>query len=420
MTTKSFKKLILNEIVTDQFIERIFKMTNDLYKLNINTDEDGKYKSTPKITNDQAKVIVAISFCLKNILPLCIHFSNINTNITNTNKNVSGKKAYIPCFQKIFMGVIRKFEAFTNQNIYLTICEFVEYRIEQYAKKDKGLWAQKKQLYGITPETYLQEIIDENIIVKSIYKLDYNKSVVSFIDAIVYHSYDVGFKKENYSSKPVELSAEDNSDSDDYLSKAESMEMSIYRVDESYILINNVNTKDVINKIKKKFRFNIPQEEFEFYKNNCEINDVNQWLLNNFYSQYFTSSTSTLWLDSDTTILLLIYLKKFLLLKKFDILPQLCTAKVLGKYKVNTIRNSRFKEKVNNLELYQVAKNKFKYVYELGTKDDPLLKPLSVMINSTFTIVDPDEEFNGVIVNEMNVATIDKLITEFFQYLNII
>ena len=50
---KAFKGLILDRIVTDTFIEKCKQMAKDLYTVNINSDVGGKYKNTPKITNDQ-------------------------------------------------------------------------------------------------------------------------------------------------------------------------------------------------------------------------------------------------------------------------------------------------------------------------------------------------------------------------------
>ena len=72
----AFRKLILERIITPSFISKCKRMANDLYSININTDTDGKYKNTPKITNGQARQIVALSFAYRIILPLCVHYSN--------------------------------------------------------------------------------------------------------------------------------------------------------------------------------------------------------------------------------------------------------------------------------------------------------------------------------------------------------
>ena len=72
-------------------------------------------------------------------------------------------------------------------------------------------------------ELYLNSLIHEVILVKSLHKLAYNRSIVSFIDGIITHSY-THYRYENFKYKPVEIEVED-SDSDDYMSHAETLEM---------------------------------------------------------------------------------------------------------------------------------------------------------------------------------------------------
>ena len=94
------------------------------------------------------------------------------------------------------MKLIKKFEK-DDVNVFHDICKFVKYRVDRFWNQDIGICIKKKQLYGITRETYLEEVIHEVILVKSIHKLDYNRSVVSFIDGVIF-SYHYNFKIENF------------------------------------------------------------------------------------------------------------------------------------------------------------------------------------------------------------------------------
>jgi len=406
-----FNRVIQDRIITPKFIQRILNMTYDLYTININSDQDGKFKSTPKITNDQAKILVAISFVMKLIFPLLVHYSN-------TNRNLIEKKDYIKSFDLIFMKIIAKFEAVTYE-VFKPLCKFIKYRIEKWYLKDREIWAMKKQLYGLNIEAYLQEIIHEIIIVKGLYKLEYDKSIVSFIDGVVFKSYQ-NFKKENFPYKPIELSAEnDGSDSDEYLSRAEAQEMIVYRIDESNLLLNAVNNEWVIKNIKKKkFKFEVPKDIIKFYIENCNLNSVNQFFLQCFYSKYFRSAASLYSVNKEQTVELLIYEKTYLQSKGMVIIPQLCTALIKGKYKDNLIRNGKFIERITSTTVYQrIILEKFKYLDELNTKEDIILKKLSAIINSTFMIVDHREEFNGKFFDDSNV---DILVDEFLVFLTLI
>ena len=239
LTQDQFKTLLLARIITDQFVQRVSDMARALYTININTDKEGKYKSTPKITNDHARIILAVSFALRLVLPLCIHFSN-------TNNTIVANRDYIKAFDKIFMGIMSRFETINNIAIFNPICRFVQYRLDRNHNADAPIWEKKKQLYGINYETVFQDLIHEVILVKSLYKISYDRSVVSYIDGVVGNSYN-HFRFENFKYKPVEIEADcGGSDSDDYLSHAESIEMSIYRIDESNQLINDVNNKNIM------------------------------------------------------------------------------------------------------------------------------------------------------------------------------
>lgn len=406
---KAFKELLIERVITDNFVKNVKQMAYDLYQININTDDDDKYKTTPKINNNHARLIVAISFCIRFILPICIHYSNVNNNIV-------ANKAYIDCFNDIYMEVIKIFQC-KDCDIYSTLCRFAKYRVDRSFIADKTIWEKKKQLYGITQESVLHNLIHEIIIVKGLYKLAYNRSVVSFIDGLITNTL-VHARHENFKYKPIEIEADDGGDSDDYLSQVESLEMLVYRIDESNIIINEVNTDLVMQEIREKFNIDIPQDEFDFYFDNIKINPMTQLLTHTFYSRYFKYTNAIYSLNRSQTVLLLIYMKKFLQLKGMYLLPQLCTAQIRGKFKDNIIKNTKFVEKFSTSSVYQnIIQSKFRYIMELNPKEDPIIKKLSTIINSTFELVDYNPDINGIIYSDLNV---DLIITEFLLFLTII
>ena len=411
LSIKAFEKMVIKRVVTDSFVANIKNMTDYLYTINIDTDSEGRYKNTPKITNAQAKLIVAITFAIRCILPLAIHYSDTNNNFVN-------KKDYIECFDKIIMKIIKKFEK-NDIEVFNDICRFVKYRVDRYWNQDIGICLKKKQLYGITKEIYQEEVIHEVVLVKSLYKLDYDRSVVSFIDGVIFR-YHYNFKIENFKFKPIELDAQENSDDDsERITHAEAIDMSVYRIDESNQLINEVNIVNVLKDIRKKFS-NIPisQEEFEFYSNNVRISSVTKLFLENFYTRFFLDSNAVLDVNRDITIELLIYMKKYLRLRGLDLISCLCTAKVNGKYKENTIKNSKFKEKINTSDIWKnIISEGYAYISELNQKDDYIDKKISSFINSSFELVEYDSEDNGRIIEDINQ---DRIIYEFSLFLSII
>lgn len=406
---KAFRNMLLDQVITESFIQKMTRMANDLYTINIDSDTDGKYKNTPKITNDQAKMIVAISFSIRCILPICIHFSD-------TNNNFLTKTDYIPCFDRIIMKIIKKFEQYGVET-YGSLCRFVKYRVDRYWSGDIGICLKKQQLYGITQELYLEEVIHEVILVKSLYKLDYDRSVVSFIDGVIF-KYHYNFKIENFKVKPIEIDAEDNSnDSDERLSHIEAIEMMVYRIDESNALINEVNTDRVVQDIRKRFNVQFSQEEYDFYQKNVVITPVTKLFLESFYNKFFHDSNAILGLDRFTIIELLIYMKKYLQYRGMVIIPQLCTAKVRGKYKENTIKNSKFLEKIKTSSSWKnIIQKRYTYIHELS-KEDYIIKKFSTLINSQFEFIDFYGPDDGMIYEDIDQ---DRIIAEFSLFLTII
>lgn len=407
MKQKAFRKMLIARVVTPSMVNKVKQMALDLYKLNINTDKDGKYKTTPKITNDHARMIVAVSFCIRLILPICIHFSNTNATFVN-------KRDYIDCFDRIFMDVVDRFEK-NDTEIWNPICRFVAYRVERSYSSDIVIWDKKKQLYGTTVELYLESLIHEVILVKSLHKLAYNRSIVSFIDGIITHSY-THYRYENFKYKPVEIDNED-SDSDDFLSHTETLEMSISRVDESNQLVNETNTEYVMNDIRTRFNIPVTQEEIDFYNGRMRFNSLSQSLLHTFFSKYFYDSNAIRLLDRPLAVELSIYLKKYLQLRGMIILPQILTARVRGKFKDACIKNTKFLEKFTQSSVYQhIISEKYRYIRELGMKEDPIVKNMSTMINSTFDLIDTDDTINGRVCENFDV---DLLVSEYMLFLSI-
>lgn len=413
MKPNQFKSILIRTVVTPDFVKDMIHMAKDMYTVNINTDDDGKYRSTPKITNEQAKMLLGISFAIRAVLPLCVHFSNICEYIVTSHD-------YIKAFDAIFMEIVEKFERSGEEYfpIFHPLCRFVKYRLERSYNVDSPIWNKKEQLYGITFETVFQNMIHEVILVKSLYKIAYDRSVVSYIDGVVTNSYN-HFRFENFKFKPIEIDADaGGSDSDDYLTHAESLEMSIYRIDESNQMINDVNNELVLKQIYERFAFDIPDDEMEFYYTHCKINNLMQYFLHTFYSGFFHSSTAIQTISRRDTIRLLVILKKYLQASNMVLLPQLVTATVRGRFKENMIKNTRFQEKYESSDVYKnVVEKKFRYISEIAPKENPIQKKLSTIINSTFTLVDYDEELNGRILTDIPVDTI---MDEYYTFLSII
>lgn len=230
----------------------------------------------------------------------------------------------------------------------------------------------------------------------------------------------MNYLKENFSSKPYEIDSEETSkDSDESLSHAEAMEMAMYKRDESAAMVADINSEHVMKEIRKWYKaFNISAEEFDFYYNNFYPNEINQALFNDFYAGKFKDPFAVNNLNRHDTVYLLICMKKIFQTYKMYHLAQLCTAQSFKKYKENVIKNNKYMERVTSSQVYkEIVSRKYSNLLELGLKDNPILKTLATIINSTFTLVDYEPDINGYKLEHLDQ---DAIADEYLLFLSII
>lgn len=410
---QDFLDLVMDRIVTPRFISKCKLMACDLYHLNINQDTTGKFNNTPKITNQQAYQIVAVSFCLKLLTPIMVHFSNVDTNF-----NPAVKTEYIKWFDKLFNRVIKAFEN-GDVRFYIALCKFIVFRGEKMFRNNSPATYQKKMLHGDTIELHNEYLIHHVVCVKTLYKLDYHKSCVAYIDGVI-HKYHVNYLKEKFPSKPYEIDSDDRSkDSDESLSHAEAIEMTTYKRDESAAIVADVNTQFVMAQLREWYRaFNISRAEMEFYYANFCATEVSEFLFVNFFTPRFKDSFACINLSKADKVYLMICLKRIFEYHHMPWLATLCTARMYGRYKENLMKNQGYIDEVTSSPTWsQIIVPKFRNIDELNLKEDPRIKMLCTMINGSYKTVDFDEEMNDFLIEHVDKAAISH---EFLRFLSII
>jgi len=421
MDQDSFIGLVLDRIITPTFIRQCKDMAHYLYHVNVNTDPDGKYRNSPKITNEQAEQIVAISFCFRFILPLCVHYANIGDAFLVKDRNGKIKRGnHIDCFDRLFGKIVDRFEK-DDVHIFVTLCKFIVHRAEKHAQNNKTIFSQKEMIRGDNIEMYIDNMIHDVMLVKSLYKLDYTRSCVSFFDGIV-GSYGLNYNKENYASKPTEIDSPDTMrDSDDHPSHAEAIEMQVYKLDESNPMINDINRLDVLRSMQDDFavlRISKDTDEYKYYYDNLRFTNISDSLLHSFYSPRFKDPYAIYSLSRADRVELQLYMKRFLEIRGMPLLAQISTANIKGFYKENPVKITRLNERMTTHPVYeQILSTKFRYMKEIDPKNDPNSQMLSQMVNSSYELVDTDPEVNGKSIDDIDI---DQLMDEYSIFLTIV
>jgi hypothetical protein len=392
----SFIKSLYSILFTTTMIDKIHQMVEDNYYVNLEVRSDKKYAESLEFTNEHAKIMMKISMSMKLMLPIVFHYLNSN--------NMNKESNYL--FQ-IYEDL---FDLFSEDiDIYNKLWISTSAKVNLSANQHKTIWEQL-EVFGADPLLYVDILLKEKIISETMFKYTFDKNIVSFNSVVL--EKQLGF----YVGAPYpytlyELSSVKNEEG---LSGIDKLEMNSNKIDESLIILSNINIKKTIKKIKNKMNMEIPKEEIEYYMKHHTPHKFQVQLVFYFYAKYFGGHKDLNLLTKKQYYKLLVYLKRRLQIYGATYLPQILTGNISGKINSRTIQNTKFLMKIEGSSLYKKMEEKFSTVLEMN-KTNLILQLLSTILNTTFTIVDYD---NPEKIGEVIEVNFDIVSDEFLNFLN--
>lgn len=398
---KHFISMMYDTIMTKSVIEKIDKMVEDNYDINVeSSNSKAVYAEELKYTNEHAKILLKISTGMKFLVPIIFHY-------INSKKIEKEESILFKCYSNLFT-IFGELEDGTNiyDKLYMTVLS----RVKSNVNQNKGSWYQH-EILGDDPVTYTDELLKERFICGVMFKYIFSKNIIS-LNSKVLDRQLIFFLKQKYTHDLREVShIVDN----DGLSNIDKMEMSSAKLDESMVIMSSVNIKHSMKRILKQMRCEISKEEIKYYKKHYKINKFQSQLVLYFYAKYFGGFRDLHLLNETQYITLLILLKKRLQVFGNIYLPQLLSGNIQSRLSTRTIQNNKFVSKVENSDLYQkLVDDKFSTVGEIG-KPRLILNMMSILLNTTFTFVDYD---NPELLGEKIEVNPDTLCDEFLTFLN--
>ena len=394
----SFIKYMYSILFTDTMKEKISKMVEDNYYIDISSkDTDRKYNESLEFTNEHAKILMQISISMKIMVPIMFHYLNMAGKIKNRKLIY---RFYDPLF--VIFG--------DDCDIYNKLWIVVSSKVHVNYLKNKVIW-QQREIFGVQEYTHIDSLLKDKIISETIFKYRFDNNIINF--TYVNMNKQLGyFLKERYDENRIELSTKrDNSG----LSGIDKLEINSSKIDESVVILSNSNINDTIKKLRKSTGIKISKDEIEYYKQNMNITTFQSQLVFYYFAKYFNGYRDLNMVNRTQYIKLLIILKKRLYFQEYVYLPEILTANIDGKLNSRTIRNDKFLTKIQTSDIYQsVMTNKYSILHDIG-KDDLILKILSRMINTKFTVVNydhPEQLGETIEVNQ------DIISEEFLNFLN--
>ena len=397
ISISTYIKLIYNILLSDSIVDKIIKLVEDNYYVDLTSDTGIKYNETLEFTKEHAKIMMQISMAMKLMVPVMFHYINTYGLIKN--------RKYI---YRFYEGL---FDLFGEDiDIYNKLWISIYSKVNVNYIRNKTIWAQR-EIFGTDQLTHMNELLKDKIISETMFKYSFDKNIISF-NYVVLEKQLRFFLIEPYQQNRIELSAKKDLNG---LSGLDKLEMNATKMDESTIILSNINIKKTIKRIKKKMHIDIDKEELEFYRKNLKITKFQTQLVFYFYAKFFNGYRDLNLLNRTQYLKLLIMLKKRLQYQNFIYLPQILTANIESRLNSRTIRNDKFLTKIETSAIYQsIISDKYSTLSDIN-KSDLILNLLSTLINTTFTFVDYDRQ--DMLGKPIEVNQ-DMVSDEFLNYLN--
>lgn len=377
---KQFICDIAEYLFTDSVINKIFKMVDDYYEVDLSPTDEVKNIDLHALQfmNEHGKSLLALAIAYKLTIPLVCHFyviyfdklsaassSKKNVPITIKNYLYDVFLSYFPLFQK---------DSLLFNKLAVTVKSHLTYT----KTSDKILWsrmANKK----ITPTTCIDKLIAV-IVVDLIPKSIFKKNLIFLFQVSIPQQ----IKNMLLGKDTFEYCEISTKSSGDELSGLEKMEANSAQVSDLNIIISSVNIKKSIKKICKKFNIILDPDEISWYKENIRSFTFSDIILQ-FFSKYFGGYYDLKSISKSQYIKLLIIFKKIMSDLGFFYIPQLLTGNISKTIKRRNISNKQLKHIEESYKFKELMKN---YSCVITEDNNPILNNIAMLINTPIEYVD--------------------------------
>lgn len=401
MSRKQFISLMYQMFITDSLYDKIKNMVEDNYRIDLSQDPDKKikYNEALEFTNEHAKLLMIISILIKMMIPLTIHYISIN-------KDKNEIHNLVHYFKPLFSLIEEK----EHVNLYGKLYNSIAVKVNLSESKNKLIW-DKYEVESFDGATYTDELLDKNCIVDNIFKYRFDNNIIAFNSVILKTQLDFYVVK-NLNINLREISTEKDSDG---LSSLDMLEMNANKIDESIIILSQINIKKTIKTIKKRMNIELSKDEVNYYMRNTRVSSIAKTLVFDYYAKFFGGYRDLNMLNLRLYMKLMILLKKELELRGCVYLNQIISANINGRVNTRTIRNSKFIDKIQSSTYKKLVENKYPKLQSGGKNSDIIISLLSTLINTQFTFVDYD---NPDMLGEEIEVNLDVLSQEFLDFVN--
>ena len=454
-------------IFTPTVVEKIENLVDDNYDDDIeNNGNQKKYQKNDKkhlesleFTNQHVKILLAISFGIKLMAPVILHFFALN--VLEANKNEMDDilfKFFIRLFdifgydityelihgdemiennieedfimEKVKSGELIEKPSFDHRrkvyytkddseyytrspiNLYNKLYVYVKAKVLESNSNNQIIF-QQREIFGDDIYTVISNLTKHVLVAENLFKYEFGQNVIGFNKVIIRCQLSY-YLKARYDKNITEVTNAKNSEG---LSGMDKMEMNLTKLDEGTITIVDINIDKTIDRISKLIDIDVTEEEIDYYREHLKLSDLQRRLIYAYYAKYFGSVRDLNLITARQYIKLALLLKKKLLIHGSvyeSVLPYILTGNSEDRVNTRLIRNHKFINKVEESSSYQKLMNG-KYGLLSQIKPDYILTILSTLINTRFSYV--TFENPELLGTEIEYSE-DKISDELLSFLN--
>lgn len=161
-----FIKYVYNILLSDTIVNKIHKMVEDNYYIDLSSKTGIKYNESLEFTNEHGKVMMEISTAMKIMVPVVFHYMNTNNLIKDKDKLFRFYEGLFDLFGK-------------DIDVYNKLYIFVYSMVNVNFVRNKLIWSQR-EIFSTNPMTHVDELLKDKIILETMVKYKFDKNVVNF------------------------------------------------------------------------------------------------------------------------------------------------------------------------------------------------------------------------------------------------
>ena len=378
MTVSEFIKFIMDRFFRTTHVKRnIYQLVEANYDLDVTVDKKtGRvFNGIYDFTNDEAKILLAISVFMKFVIPITAQYITTNTIYDDEQLSNVVTDVFVESFYR--MGNAYGVEA---DDLLIKLYKFAETKILKHYGLHQLLWNQQTALRGLTESMHVDTILIKHLISNNMFKFMFNDNIVSFMKSIVETQLICTINKLKYKANPVRV---DNTKDYNGLSGIDKLDQSMSKMDEGSIIKCTKSLQYEFARLERELGPISDDEHDYYYCNFLTTDPFHKSLVDYFYAKRFGGFTEMKNISADQYIDMMIWCKRQLQRERKQELPELISSNLEGRMSQRLLQNSKYINKLQQDETYTNMTNDT-YRYLIGYNDQAILDPISKVLNNVY------------------------------------